>query len=107
MSFLKQENSFFYIGIAVTVIFSIYFTTLSPSIAGGDSGELVAEGCHLGTAHPPGYPVFTIFVNLLHRNFGNIFSTAYLVNISSALFTALSAMLIGLILNIYESRCIY
>jgi hypothetical protein len=25
-------------------IFSIYIATLSPSIAGGDSGELVAEG---------------------------------------------------------------
>lgn len=30
----------------------IYQKTVSPSIAGGDSGELVAEGCQLGTAHP-------------------------------------------------------
>lgn len=25
-------------------------------------GELVAEGCQLGTAHPPGYPLFTLIV---------------------------------------------
>lgn len=35
-------------------ILAIYYLTLSPSIAGGDSGEIVAEGCILGTAHPPG-----------------------------------------------------
>jgi hypothetical protein len=32
---------------------------------GGDSGELVAEGCILGTAHPPGYPLLTMIVYVL------------------------------------------
>jgi hypothetical protein len=31
------------------VIGAVYLSTLSPSIAGGDSGEIVAEGCILGT----------------------------------------------------------
>lgn len=31
---------------------------------GGDSGELLAESCQLGTAHPPGYPLFTILAKL-------------------------------------------
>lgn len=31
-----------------TGIFSGYLLTLYPTIAGGDSGELVAESCHLG-----------------------------------------------------------
>ena len=34
-------------------------------ITGGDSGELVAEGCILGTAHPPGYPLLTMIVYFL------------------------------------------
>lgn len=41
-----------------------YTLTLYPSIAGGDSGELVAESCHLGVSHPPGYPLFNMVVHL-------------------------------------------
>jgi hypothetical protein len=33
----------------------LLFTVCCVLLAGGDSGELVAEGCILGTAHPPGY----------------------------------------------------
>ena len=43
----------------------VYIATLMPSIPGGDSGELVAEACELGTAHPPGYPLYTLVVHLL------------------------------------------
>ncbi|CAN0108202.1 unnamed protein product, partial [Sphacelaria rigidula] len=46
------------------VILSVYLPTIAPGIAGGDSGELVAESCHVGTAHPPGYPLFTILNHL-------------------------------------------
>ena len=35
--------------------------------SGGDSGELVAEGCILGTAHPPGYPLLTMMVYALKQ----------------------------------------
>ena len=41
-------------------IFVVYALTAAPSVAGGDSGELLAEACHFGTAHPPGYPLFTV-----------------------------------------------
>jgi hypothetical protein len=44
---------------------AVYTKTLMPSIPGGDSGELVAEACELGTAHPPGYPLYTMVVHLL------------------------------------------
>ena len=47
------------------VVLSVYGATIAPSIAGGDSGELVAEACHLGTAHPPGYPLFTLLIHAL------------------------------------------
>jgi hypothetical protein len=33
------------------------------------SGELVAEACHLGAAHPPGYPLFTMVVHLVVNAF--------------------------------------
>ncbi len=41
-------------------LFAIYLAMLAPSVAPGDSGELVAVGCSLGVAHPPGYPLFTL-----------------------------------------------
>ena len=41
--------------------------SLFPPPPPADSGELVAEACHLGTAHPPGYPLFTLLVSLVVR----------------------------------------
>ena len=48
----------------VIVLFG-YVQTIMPSIPGGDSGELVAEACELGTAHPPGYPLYTLLLHLV------------------------------------------
>lgn len=45
------------------VVLAVYTLTVAPSVAGGDSGELLAEACHLGTAHPPGYPLFTMLMH--------------------------------------------
>ncbi len=33
---------------------SVFIPNCSPWIPGGDSGELLAQACQLGTAHPPG-----------------------------------------------------
>lgn len=52
------------VGAAVCVV---YLSTVAPGISGGDAGELVAESCHLGTAHPPGYPLFTILNHIATR----------------------------------------
>lgn len=81
----------------------VYVKTASPSIAGGDSGELVAEGCMLGTAHPPGYPLYTLLIysltkiriflcnNNIEKPCG---SPAYLANLMSCFFGALASGLI-------------
>ena len=39
-------------------LLAAYARTAYPSVPGGDSGELLAEACALGVAHPPGYPLF-------------------------------------------------
>jgi hypothetical protein len=72
-----------FISTAACLILALYVPSLSPTIAGGDSGELVAEGCALGTAHPPGYPLFTMMVYVLKLLAGQAtLETAYVVNIS-------------------------
>jgi hypothetical protein len=49
------------------IVYSIYHLTSFPSIPGGDSGELLAESCLLGTAHPPGYPIFTMLSHIVGK----------------------------------------
>lgn len=94
--------------ITAFVTLAVYLKTLSPSIAGGDSGELVAEGCQLGTAHPPGYPLYTILVFLVTKlgswvgsitfypiNSVRQLSPALLVNAMSSIFGAATSGLIS------------
>ena len=78
-----------------TTVLGVYTRTLYPSIPGGDSGELVAEGCHLGVAHPPGYPLFTMLVHgvtrYLPQGWG---SCAWRTNMMCATCGALAAVFI-------------
>lgn len=50
--------------LSTVVLFASVYTILhlssSPSLPGGDSGELMAVSCQLGIAHPPGYPLYTV-----------------------------------------------
>ena len=88
-------------------ILQVYFETLSPSIAGGDSGEIVAEGCILGTAHPPGYPLLTLLIYGIKQLGGYlpmVTSVAYRVNAFSAICTVLAGVCItGIIKNMSKS----
>eukprot|EP01041_Mallomonas_annulata_P009255 gene9255-19212_t len=83
------------------VIFLIYLSTVSHSISGGDSGELVAEGCILGTAHPPGYPLYTILTYLLHLV--PLGSVALKVNIFSSFCSSIAACCIGYMVTLSSS----
>ena len=42
---------------AFTISQCVYARSAYVSLAGGDSGELLAEACVGGVAHPPGYPI--------------------------------------------------
>ena len=88
------DKSDFIIYAVAGVIFAAYIGSLSTTIAGGDSGEIVAEGCHLGTAHPPGYPLITMIINVISR-IDTLGSVAYRVNIFCAACTVLAAVFLG------------
>ena len=92
-----------YLASAWCVIFAVYLATLSPSIAGGDSGEIVAEGCSLGTAHPPGYPLLTMLIHFIDvwLPFGSV---AYRINVLSAALTAFAAVCIGYCVYLYQPQ---
>lgn len=79
-------------------LFCIYMATLSPGVAGGDSGELLAEACNLGTAHPPGYPLFTMVYHAAMRwpqAFDTQHTPAWRANALSAALAALAATLLA------------
>lgn len=65
---------------------------------GGDSGELVAEACKLGVAHPPGYPLFVMLGHIatiipLPSDWFPNPTPAFRVNFMNAMFGACTAVL--------------
>lgn len=71
----------------------LWLSLILASSQGGDSGELVAEACHLGVAHPPGYPLFVLLGHLaiklpLPEAWLNSQTPAYRVNLMNATFGA-------------------
>lgn len=83
------------------VSFLIYIKTLCPTVYSGDSGELCAAAYTLSIAHPPGYPLYTLVGWLFsHIPLGSV---AFLLNLESALFSAVSVyfgfLIIEFILN--------
>ena len=82
--------------VAVTsAVFTVYLPSVFPSVGGGDSGELLAEACALGVAHPPGYPLFIYYaraaIAALPPSLG---SPARRVNLATALIGAVAAGLL-------------
>jgi hypothetical protein len=87
--------------LVAAVIMRVYVATLAPSIAGGDAGEIVAEGCSLGTAHPPGYPLLTMIIYAIKLYVpASLGSVAYRVNLFSALLTTFAAVCMAYMVTI-------
>jgi hypothetical protein len=73
----------FLLSLSLLMIYSV-----SPSVYVGDSGLFSSASYFLGTAHPPGYPLFILLGKLItFLPFGNI---ALKINLLSALFGALT-----------------
>jgi hypothetical protein len=71
------------------MVFGVYMRTISPTITGGDSGEVMAAACSAAPAHPPGYPLFVILARAamwVLRGFGE--NAAYRVNVMCSAMTA-------------------
>lgn len=87
-----------YLAILLFIIsFFILSISLYPEITNGDSGEFLSEAYHLGIAHPPGYPLFLIFLKLFIWLLP--FNPALSGNIMSAFFASLAITLIFLTQN--------
>lgn len=78
----------------------LYISTLSNTVYGGDSGDLVSAIIAKGFPHPPGYPLYTFigrfFINL---PINSLLTAAGKITIISSLSTVFSLILIFLILD--------
>lgn len=70
---------------------AVYLWTLAPTVAGGDSGELIAVAATGGVAHPPGYPLYTLLAHAF--TWLPLGGVALRVNLFSAACGALAAAL--------------
>jgi hypothetical protein len=75
-------------------VFSIYLVFLCPTIAAGDTAELITVAATLGVAHPPGYPLFTMLGKLF--TLIPLKSVAWRVNIMAACAQALAVLFLFL-----------
>jgi Protein of unknown function (DUF2723) len=84
-------------GLIFIVALATYVRTLAPTVTLVDSGELIVAAKHLGVAHPPGTPLYVLLAHLATLvPIGNV---AVRVNFSSALFAALAAAMLTLLLS--------
>ena len=72
--------------------FGVYLATLQRAVPPGDSGELIAVAYTLGTAHPPGYPLYTLLASLFASL--PLGTVAWRVNVMSAVLDAGAAALL-------------
>ncbi|MBU0667145.1 MAG: DUF2723 domain-containing protein [Nanoarchaeota archaeon] len=77
--------------------FAVYLLTLAPTVYWDDSAELTTIAYTLGIAHPNGYPTYTLLGHLFTKiPLGTI---GFRVNLMSALFAALTAAMLYLLLH--------
>lgn len=80
----------------------VYLRTLYPTVAGGDSGELVTSAWLLGIAHPPGYPLHTLLGALFAQlPWGSV---AWRVGLLSGFCDALAAAFLALSVRGWTAR---
>ena len=70
----------------------LYVVTLAPDVLAADSGELQTVAAQLGVAHPPGFPLYVLLAHLMTRL--PVGSPAYAVNLLSAVFGALTVVVV-------------
>lgn len=80
-----------------------YLLTIEPTASFWDCGEFIASSYKLEVGHPPGNPVFQLFARIFTL-FGDSEHAAALVNASSAIYSALTVLLLYLTLVWFIKR---
>jgi len=89
-----RKKSNLYAGTGIFLIsFLIYFLTAAKTVTFWDSGEFITAGSILGIAHPPGSPFYILLAKFATLK-AFFLSAAQAINLMSASFSSLSAVLL-------------
>ncbi len=84
--------------------FLIYVHNLSPSVHGGDAGDLLSAALTKGIAHPSGYPLYTM-LGIIFTSLPLPFTPAWKFGLVSALFSSLSVVVLyKMVLELTKNR---
>ncbi len=90
----SRRHLVFALGVFIASL-AVYAWTLAPTVTLVDSGELILAARSLGVAHPPGFPLYVLLAHIATLiPIGNI---AVRVNFASAIFAALAAAVLSLV----------
>ena len=92
-----MKNKLYHLIPLAILIQSIYILTMSSSVYLEDDGLFIMAAYFNGTAHPPGYPLFTLFGHLISDL--PISTVAFRIHLLSSFFGTLSCLLIWLIIS--------
>ena len=95
--------------IAAAAVFVVsaftYLSTIEPTASYWDCGEFIASSFKLEVGHPPGNPVFQLIARIFTM-FGDNMHAALLVNVMSALCSALTIFLLYLTIAFFAKRLV-
>lgn len=77
------------------LLLACYWSTVPPTVSFWDCPEYVAAAWRLEVGHPPGNPLWMLFHRIVTMAVGSGQYAALAINLSSGMFTALAAMLLG------------
>ncbi len=88
-----QEKKYLVAILIYIIAFAGYLKTMSPTVSFEDSGEFITISYVLGDAHPPGYPLYTLF--------GKIFTFIPISNIAFRVVSLSAYFGAGIVLLLY------
>ena len=86
MTDIKKVKTYIYSALSFFIPLIIYIVTLAPTVSWVDSDELATASTLLKTAHPTGYPLFTILGKIF--TFIPVGDEVYRLNLMSALISS-------------------
>src|SRR5438128_8836804 len=94
-SLLSSKAGLLCAGIVFFASLFLYSWTVAPTVTLVDSGELIFAARSLGVAHPPGFPLYVLLAHAFTwLPFGSV---AARVNVASAVFAAVAAAMLTLV----------